>query len=246
MNELWNRALGSMTRQADLRSVVVKSTVLSLLGAASATGYFHYLVFAVSGGAVPSGRDPWVFMAVELVLLALLLFLSALIGFSFSTRLDLPGFGKIRDFIYALPALVAGGIALVALSYVVFDRYYFMVAPATFPRETIYLAALPFKAALADETILRLGLVSIGVGLTKNKGAGVVLMSAVSTLFTVKYLEFVGLPFMLDHFYVVYLLLSFFDNILLGWLFVTRGLLYSMALKFVIGCKYLFILWLGG
>lgn len=246
MNELWNRAFGSMTRQADIRPVVVKSTVLALLAAGSSIGYFHYLVFVVSGGSGPAGRDPWTFITVELVLLALLLFLSALIGFSFSARLDLPGLGSVRELVFALPALIAGGIALVALSYVVFDRYYFMVAPSTFPRETVYLAAMPFKAALADETILRFGLVTIGVGLTKNKGAGVVLMSAVSTLLTVKYLEFVGLPFALDHFYVVYLLLSFFGNILLGWLFVTRGLLYSMALKFVIGCKYLLILGLGG
>jgi hypothetical protein len=43
----------------------------------------------------------------------------------------------------------------------------------------------------------------------------------------------------------VYLLLSFLGNIILGWLFVTRGLAYSMVLKFVVGCKYLLIMWLG-
>jgi hypothetical protein len=245
MNELWSRAFGSMTRQADIRSVVLKSAVLTVVAAGSAAGYFHYLVFVVSGGAAPAGRDPWGFITLELVLLAFVLFLSALIGFSFSERLDLPGFGKVRGFLTALPVLIVGGIALVALSYLVFDRYYFTIAPVSFPRETVYLVAIPFKAALADETILRLGLVTIGVGLTKSKGAGVVLMSAVSTLFTVKYLEFIGMPFALDHFYVVYLLLSFLGNIMFGWLFVTRGLLYSMALKFVIGCKYLLILWLG-
>jgi hypothetical protein len=245
MNELWSRAFGSMTRQADIRAVVLKSAVLTVLAAGSAAGYFHYLVFVVSGGAAPAGRDPWGFITLELVLLAFVLFLSALIGFSFSERLDLPGFGKVRGFLTALPVLIVGGIALVALSYLVFDRYYFTIAPVSFPRETVYLVAIPFKAALADETILRLGLVTIGVGLTKSKGAGVVLMSAVSTLFTVKYLEFIGMPFALDHFYVVYLLLSFLGNIMFGWLFVTRGLLYSMALKFVIGCKYLLILWLG-
>jgi len=245
MNELWNRAFGSMTRETDIRAVVVKSTVLAILAAGSAAGYFHYLVFVVSAGVAPAGRDPLGFMTVELVLLGLVLFLSALIGFSFSARLDLPGFGKIREFFTALPVLIVGGIVMVALSYVVFDRYYFTMAPISFPRETVYLIAIPFKAALADETILRLGLVTIGVGLTKNKGAGVVLMSAVSTLFTVKYLEFIGMPFALDSFYVVYLLLSFLGNIMFGWLFVTRGLLYSMTLKFVIGCKYLLILWLG-
>jgi hypothetical protein len=245
MNELWRRAFGSMTERADIRSVIVRSTVLTILAAGSAAGYFHYLVFVVSGGVAPAGHDPWTFMTVELVLLAFVLFLSALIGFSFSERFDLPGLGRLGGFFRALPLLVAGGVGLVAISYFVFDRYFLVVAPVCFPREPLYLATIPFKTALADETILRLGLVTIGVGLTKNKGAGVILMSAVSTLFSVKYFEFIGMPFALDHFYIVYLILSFLGNIIVGWLFVTRGLLYAMALKFVIGCKYLFIMWLG-
>ncbi len=245
MDELWRRAFGSMTRQADVRWVIGRSVILTICAAGSAVGYFHYLVFVVSpGGGVP-GQDPWAFLAMELVLLAFVLFLSALVGFSFSERLDLPGFGRMREFLRALPIIVAGGIVLVGISYVAFDRYFLTIAPVSFPKETAYLVTMPFKAALADETILRLGLVTIGVGLTKNKSVGVILMSAVSTLLTVKYFEFIGIPFALNPFYVVYLLLSFLGNIIQGWLFVTRGLAYSMALKFVIGCKYLFIIWLG-
>ncbi len=245
MNELWRRAFDSMTTQADVRSVVVKSAILSTVAAASAIGYFHYLVFQVRSGSPPLGQDPWTFLVIELVLLWLVLFLCSLVGFSFAQRLDLPGFGRMREFLVALPLLAIGGLVLVAVSYFVFDRYFFAIAPVSFPKRPIYLLAIPFKAALADETILRLGLVTIGVGLTKNKGAGVILMSAVSSLLTVKYFEFIGIPFALDHFYIVYLLLSFLGNIILGWLFVTRGLAYAMALKFVIGCKYLLIMWLG-
>ncbi|MBN2223852.1 MAG: hypothetical protein JW765_04165 [Deltaproteobacteria bacterium] len=244
MNELLRRALGTMTRQADVRPVIVKSTILTIIAAGSAVGYFHYLVFVVSGGGGLTGQDPWTSLMIELVLLTFVLFLSALVGFSFSERLDLPGFGQFREFIRALPILVVGGIAMVAISYVVFDRYFFAISPVSIPRGTFYLVTIPLKAALADETILRLGLVTIGVSLTKNKTAGVILMSAVSSLFTVKYFEFIGIPFALDHFYIIYLLLSFLGNIILGWLFVTRGLAYCMALKFVIGCKYFLIPWL--
>jgi hypothetical protein len=178
-------------------------------------------------------------------MLSLVLFLSALIGFGFSARLGLPGFGRLREFLRALPIIVVGGVVLIGISYIAFDRYFFTIAPVSFPRKAVYLLTIPFKSALADETILRLGLVTIGVGLTKNKGAGVILMSAVSTLLTVKYFEFIGIPFALNHFYIVYLLMSFLGNIVQGWLFVTRGLAYSMALKFVIGCKFLLIVWLG-
>jgi len=242
MNKFWRNALGSMTRQADTRPVIIKSTILTILATGSAVGYFHYLVFVVSPVAGLPGQGPWAFLTIELAGLALILFLSALIGFSFSTRLELPGLGRMHEFLRAVPIIVVGGIVLVAISYFVFDRYFFAIAPVSFPKEPGYLLTIPFKAALADETILRLGLVTIGVSLTKDKAAGVILMSAVSTLFSVRYFEFIGIPFALDHFYVLYLLLSFLGNIILGWLFVTRGLFYSMALKFVIGCKYLLIL----
>ena len=245
MNKPWRRAFDSMTRQADVRSVVVKSVILATAATGSAIVYFHYLVFDVASGASLGAQDPWTFLSIELVLLWLVLFLSSLVGFSFSQRLGLPGFGRMRDFLVALPLVIIGGLVLVAISYFAFDRYFFAIAPVSFPREPIYLVTIPFKAALADETILRLGLVTIGVGLTKNKGAGVILMSAVSSLLTVKYFEFIGIPFALNHFYVVYLLLSFLGNIIQGWLFVTRGLAFSMALKFVIGCKYLLITGLG-
>jgi hypothetical protein len=244
MDELWRRALGSMTQKAETGPVIIKSAILAVLAGGSAVGYFHYLVFTVSRGVGLRGQGPWAFLAVELILLTLVLFLSALIGFSFSPRLGLPGLGRPGGLIRALPLLVLGGIVLVAISYFAFDRYFFAIAPHSFPGKTGYLVAIPFKAALADETILRLGLVTIGVGLTKNRAAGVILMSAVASLLTVKYFEFIGIPFALDSFYILYLLLSFVGNIILGWLFVTRGLFYSMALKFVIGCKYLFILWL--
>lgn len=245
MNELWRRAFDSMTRQADVRPVVVKSVILTTAATGSAIGYFHYLVFDVASGAPLRGQDPLTFLLIELVLLSFVLFLSSLVGFSFSGRLGLPGFGKIREFLFALPLLIVGGLVLVAISYFVFDRYFLAVAPVSFPDQPIYLVTIPFKAALADETILRLGLVTIGVSLTKNKSVGVILMSAVSSLLTVKYFGFIGIPFALNHFYIVYLLLSFLGNIILGWLFVTRGLAYSMVLKFVIGCKYLLIMWLG-
>jgi hypothetical protein len=245
MNEIWRRAFDSMTRHADARSVVVKSTILATAAAVSAIGYFHYLVFDVPSGGPPAGQDPWTFLAFEVMLLFLILLLSALVGFSFSPRLGLPGFGRMKELLYALPLLIVGGLILVATSYLVFDRYFYAIAPVSFPRQPIYLFTIPFKAALADETILRLGLVTVGVGLTRNKGAGVILMSAVSSLLTVKYFEFIGIPFALNHFYILYLLLSFLGNIILGWLFVTRGLAYAMALKFVIGCKYLLIIWLG-
>ena len=234
-----------MTGNVDMRGVIVKSGVLSVLGAIATIPYFHYLVFAVGVSTPSAGRDGWTLLGLELVLVFILLFLSALIGFSFARRLDLPGIGDVRAWLRGLPLLIGGGLILVAVSYFTFDRYFLMISPTSFPDETAYLLAIPFKGALAGETILRLGLVTIGVGLTKDKDAGVIVMSAVASLFTVRYFEFIGIPFALDPLFIVHLLFSFLGNLLLGWLFVTRGLIWSMTLTFVLGLKYLFILWAG-
>ena len=39
------------------------------------------------------------------------------------------------------------------------------------------------------------------------------------------------------------LLLSFLGNLILGYLFVSRGLLYAMALNFLFSMKYAVVLW---
>jgi hypothetical protein len=233
-----------MTGNVDIRGVVTKSAVLAALGVIATIPYFHYLVFAASSAPIP-GTDGWTLVAAQLVLVLILLFLSALIGFSFATRLDLPGLGEVRAWLKGLPILIPCGFFLVALSYFAFDRYFLLISPASFPTDPVYLAAVPFKGAFVDETVLRLGLVTIGVGLVRDKAAGVIVTSAVASLFTIKYFEFIGMPFALDPLFVVHLLLSFLGNLLLGWLFVTRGLLWSMTLTFVLDLKYLFILWMG-
>jgi hypothetical protein len=233
-----------MTGNVDTRGVVVKSAILAALGVIATVPYFHYLVFAAFPAPIP-GADGWTLVVGELLLVLILLFLSALIGFSFAGRLDLPGLGETRAWLRGLPVLIPCGLILVAFSYFTFDRYFLLISPASFPTDPVYLLAVPFKGAFVDETVLRLGLVTIGVGLARDKAAGVIVTAAVASLFTVKYFEFIGIPFALDPLFIVHLLLSFFGNLLLGWLYVTRGLLWSMTLTFVIGLKYFFILWMG-
>ena len=127
------------------------------------------------------------------------------------------------------------------VSYFLFDRYFFEVSPLSYPKDVLYLVSLPFKGAFTDEVILRLCLVTLSVGLLKRKGAGVVLASAVASFFTIKYFIFMGISCGLNYLFIVQLILSFAANLLLGYLFVTRGLLYAMALKFLFGMKQVIV-----
>ena len=237
MKGIWHKVFDSFTGGAEMRPVLEKSLALAICSTLFTLPYFYYLIFMVAS----AGPNSWSLLFTELLLLFILSLLSAIVGFSFSEKFGLPGFGDPGSFKRSIPLLLALGTLMALVSYFLFDRYFFKVSPLSYPKDALYLVSLPFKGAFTDEVILRLCLVTIGVGLLKRKGAGVVLASAVASLFTIKYFLFMGITCGLNYLFVTQLLLSFTAHLLLGYLFVTRGLLYSMALKFLFGMKYVIV-----
>ena len=220
-----------------MRPVLVKSLALAICSTLFTLPYFHYLIFVVA----PEDPNSWSLLLTEILLLFILSLLSAIVGFSFSKKFGLPGFGDPGSFKRSIPLLLILGTIMAFVSYFLFDRFFLKVSPLSYPKEVLYLVSLPFKGAFTDEIILRLCLVTLSVGLLKRKVAGVVLASALASLFTIKYFLFMGITCGLNYLFVIQLLLSFTANLLLGYLFVTRGLLYSMSLKFLFGMKQVIV-----
>jgi hypothetical protein len=230
-----------------MRAVVYQSIVLALCATLATLPYFHRLgMTAVESGRFPKGFGFWEFLAAELFLLFIICLLSAVVGFSFSKRFGLPGFGAWRKLPSHLPALLIVGAGMIALSYVVFDRHFVAVSPLSYPRDPWSLFWIPLKGALTEETILRLCLVTLCVGFLKGKLQGVVAASAIASLFTWKYLQFVGVDMGFNYLFVVQTGLAFLVNLVLGYLYVTEGLIYAMTLKFVLGMKYAVMWWIAG
>ena len=248
MSALWQKAFAYMTREADQRRVVAASSILAISAVLFTLPYFHYLIFVVleDEGRFPKGLSPWGFLLTQLFLLLILWLLSAMVGFSFSRRFKLPGFGNPKDFINAIPTLFALAGIMIALSYYLFDRHFFLLSPLSYPKGTLYVISLPFEGALTEEVILRLGLVTLSIGLIKRKSAGIVFVSGLGALFTIPSYHLVGIPFVLNRFIITQLCLSFTANLILGYLFVTHGFLYCMALKFFLGMKYAIVAWTMG
>jgi len=236
-----------MTRGVDKRGVLVQSLALAIAATFFSSLYFHYMIFMVPG---PAGfkeiPNPWGFLLVELFALFIICFFGAVIGLSFSKKYELPGLGDLKDFTGSLSFILALGTVMIMLSYFLFDRYFYEISPLCYPKDLLYLITLPFQGAFTDEIILRLCLVTICVGLFKGKTSGVVCVSALASLFTIKYLYFFGIKPGVDYLFLVQILLSFVSNCLLGYLFVTQGLVYSMALKFLFGLKYFVVYWATG
>ena len=228
-----------MTRGADMRGVLVKSSALATACTLFTFPYFHYLIFIVLDRyRLPTGLGPWGLLFSQLLLLFIVCLLAAMVGFSFSKRFGLPGFGDWRHLARTIPFLLVLAVGMITLSYLFFDRYFVRISPVSYPKDLLYLISIPFKEAFTEEIILRYCLVTLGIGLFKSKKAGVLLVSALASLFTIKYFHFIGIKVGLDYFFITQLLLSFSANLLLGYLFFTRGLLFCMALRCLFGMKY--------
>jgi hypothetical protein len=241
----WQKALGAITRGTDMLGVLAKSLALAIASTLFTLPYFHYLISEIPyRQRLPQGADSIIILLTQLLLLFILTFLSAMVGFSFSNRYKLHGLGDPRALVSSLPLVVAGGAVITVLSYYFFDRFFFEISPASYPRNPLFLLSYPFKRAFTDEIILRFCLVTIAVGLFKSKSAGVILVSAFAAIATIKYFHFIGLPVGLNTIFLTQLIICFLANLLLGYLFVARGLIYSMSLGFIFGMKYMMMSWL--
>jgi hypothetical protein len=236
----WQKAFAAITQGADMRRVAAKSLVLALFSILFTLPYFHYLIFEVSHPYrfLPSFNSISLLLT-QLMLLFILTLLSAMVGFSLSARYRLHGLGDPRGLISSLPLVVIGGGLMIMLSYVLFDRYFREISPVSYPTDALFLISYPFKKAFTDETIIRFCLVTIAVGLFKSKTVGVVIVSVFATTATLKYFHFIGVNLGGDAIFINQFLIGFLANLFLGYLFVARGLLYSMCLGFLFGFKYL-------
>ena len=227
-----------------MRGVMLKALSLSILCTLFTTPYFHYLLFlSPVQSTLALKLNLKGFLITQLFLLFIICLLSSIVGLSFSRKLELPGIGDWQHFKKSIPYLFLLGAVMTILSYYAFDRYFFQISQASYPKDPIYLLTYPLKAAFTDEVILRLCFVTLAVGMFRNKIAGVVLVSVVASIFTIKYFQFMGIGFQLDYLGITQIMFSFWANIILGYLFVTRGLLYSMALNFLLGMKYIIVSW---
>lgn len=242
MTHLVRRVFFSLSKGLDFHSVIIKAVILAGLATLLTLPYFHYLTKVVISGNL-SGTIPGspYFLIIQLSLLFGICLLSAVVGFTFGKRFALPGFGIFRNYIQDLPKLIAAGTVLMMISFVLFDRYFFNLSPGSYPKEYFYLMTIPFKGAVAEELILRFGLVTIAVGICKNRSAGVVLVSVFATLLSIRYFTFIGMDIAFSYIFIVQVILTFLVNCILGHLFVTRGLAYAMTIKFVLGFKYLMV-----
>jgi len=238
-SSILSRALERMTRGANPKRVIREASVLSIFAVVSAIPYIRYLLNMAVGRGVLGTETASIVFITDLFLLGVLLFLCALVGLSFAPRYRLPGLGLTKQVVYDLPLVVFGGLALAALTFFFFDRYFYVVSPVSYPTSELMLIFLPLKGALTDEVILRLGMLTLAVGVLKQRDAAVMLVAALAAMMSLRYFQFLGIQLGFNYVIVAHLVISFVGNLALGYLYVHRGLMHAMIFKVIYGCRYL-------
>ncbi len=225
-----------------MSGIVNKSLVLAFLSVFFTIPWFHYLIFlAPEKALLPMIPNPNAVLTAELLLLFVICFLSSMTGFIFSKRAGLPGFGTAENWMHSLPLLVFLGFGMIVCSWLLFDRHFIQISPVSYPDHPAYLLFFPLKGALTDEIIMRFCLLTICIGLLRRRLAGIFIVSLFASLLTLKYFRFIGISPGFNYLFLMQMLLSFVSNFLLGYVYVTRGLLSSMTLKLIFGAKYVLI-----
>jgi len=233
------RTLEEMTRGAKPERVVLQATILMVIALVAAIPYIRYLLETAIGRGILGVEAASGVFVTDLLLLGILLFLCALVGLAFAPRYRLPGLGLSKRLVRDFPLLVFGGLALAALTFFLFDRFFYAVSPGSYPTSPLMLFCLPVKGAVTDEVILRLGMLTLAVGLLKHRGAGVILIAALASLMSLRYFQFLGIPMGFNYIMIAHLALSFLGNVALGYLYISRGLMHAMILKAAYGSRYL-------
>jgi len=243
MKELREKISGSLTGGAAPGTVLRRSLLLGGAATLSSFPYLHFLVFSASRTAGP-GTDPWALLAGQSFLLLLICVLSAMVGLAFASRRGLPGLGKPETLREEWKGLALIGAVLGAVSFILFDQWFARVSPSAYPQSPAVLLSIPFKTSLTEEIILRLCMVTVAAGLFRRNWAGVLVIALLAPLLAFKSFRFLGLEQVSAALIAVQLLLSLLSNLVLGVVFVSRGLLSCLVVKFVFGLKYLAVAWL--
>ncbi len=132
---------------------------------------YHFRQFAGSLFTRQPTAEQIYYLAVgQSFIVFLLAFLCSLVGFLYSERLQLPEFGKASDIPRWLCIGLALGLFFTPISYYFCDREVFRVIPEIFPGSWHWALANMSGIALAQEVIVRFGLLTIGIYLARRWG----------------------------------------------------------------------------
>lgn len=226
----------------DMRSRVQNAILLSGLVSLSSYPWFVYQFQHLTEGLfakIPSPQQVQLLALGQSIILFAIAILCSLVGFLYSERLHVPGFGRLRDALFWAPAGLAAGLALTPVSYYLLDRRIIPLAPEIFPRPWPWALSWMWASSISQEVVARFGLLTIGIYLLSwlnRRGwqrAAVLAVSSFGTVSTYFYFDRLGLDQRISPELVAVSLVSVF---VFQWVFcevyLRKGLVAAACLHF--------------
>jgi hypothetical protein len=236
-----------------MREGVSSAVILAGTAAAAAYPMIYYQSLHLVSPLLPKPMNPdqtLVFTIGHVLLLFAACLLCALVGFLYSPRLDLPGFGSWRRDRRFLILCFAAGLFLVPGSYFFLDHNFRARLPAYFPADLSWALAMTLGQTLAPEVIARFGQITIGVYLLRwlrfsghpwPAVLAVAILGAAGSWISQTRLH---LDPGLNSFTLSCLAFAFLSNLLFGEVYLRKGLLAALALRLGLELKYPLYAWL--
>lgn len=179
------------------------------------------------------------FVLVQLIMYIVLIFLCSMIGFGYSQKYSLGGFGKLhhlkRDMIYILLICLPAGL----LIYFAYDRFLIEAIPSIYPKNSQWGFAKALMTSSTYEIVSKFGLVTVVMGIFKNRHIAVLLPALFFTALIGGTFSDYRVDFGINYLSIAAVITSLFYNIVSGYVYAYRGLLTVFALRFVLDMKYM-------
>jgi hypothetical protein len=209
--------------------------------------FFHYQAHQLMPGIDPHLVNPHFaksFMLFHMLMTFGAALICSMVGFFYSERLRLIGFGNIRDLKEKILSFLGLGILLIPFSYLLGDQPVLARFPEYYPGEFLTALGQPL-IVLSQEVIARFGMVTILVyfwrlfGLSGHPWPAPIIIAAFTGFLAWLSLLNLGLVKGFDLFALRIVISAFIANLLFGEIYIRRGLLAAIVTHLGLEAKYL-------
>ena len=179
------------------------------------------------------------FILSQLLMFLLLIFICSFLGFGYWQKYGFKGLGSLndlrQDLLYFVPAALAVNLAM----YFGFDRHMMMHIPSLYPSSALWGFAKALMHSTTFEIVSKFGLVTVAMGIFRNKHVAVIIPAAFFAFLVPNTFFDYNVEFGWNFISVAAVSTTFIYGVISGYIFVHRGLVSTMTLRFLLDLKYI-------
>ena len=174
----------------------------------------------------------------QLIIFIVLIYICSFVGFGFSEKYKFKGLGKFGETRKDLKYLLLVAIPLNIAIYLAFDKSMQEKIPTLYPDSYKWGLAKALMSSSTFEVVSKFGLVTIVMGIFRNKHLAVILPAIFFAILVPKTFADYGVEFGRDYLSIMALSLALVYGIASGYLYVYRGLITVFVLRLLLDLKY--------